>query len=527
MALGLLALSTGSSDADASLQPRTSLVSLELASLGTTGNGYQPSISADGRFVAFHDGLVVLVRDLRTRTTVIASRASGPDGAVGRSPWFTPYALVPSISADGRLVAFESAAENLDPDDGNGWSDIFVRDLVTANTTLASRASGPTGASANGFSHDASLSADGRLVAFESRASNLDPGDGERPDRFDATDVFVRELATGTTTLVSRASGPAGADGNKASTAPAISGDGRFVAFSSFASNLDPRDRNDLEDVYVRDMQTATTVLVNQGVRRNRDGIGLGLAGFPAISADGHVVAFPFDGQVFVRNLAAGTTRLVTAGANSSSESPSLSRSGRYVAFSSYATNLQPYFTGRFPDVFVRDLKSRRTVLASRAANRFGTPGNGGAHDPSISADGRLVAFEARASNLHPRDRDRSGDIFMRDLGTMPLGAPPSASCGGRRATVVVLPESWYAGTRNPWPLGGTDADDVIVGSRGRDRLSGGPGRDRICGRGGPDSIRSADGSPDGVNCGPGSDSVLADRLDRLSRCERRIRVRR
>ena len=120
MALGLLALSPGSSDADAATQARTSLVSLDLGSLGTTGNGYQPSISADGRFVAYQDGLVVLVRDLRTRTTVIASRASGPDGAVGRSPSFNPYALAPSISADGRLVAFESAAQNLDPDDGNG-----------------------------------------------------------------------------------------------------------------------------------------------------------------------------------------------------------------------------------------------------------------------------------------------------------------------------------------------------------------------------------------------------------------------
>lgn len=543
VALALLTLSAWPVDTRAATQPSTSLVSTDLVSPQTTGRGYAPDISADGRFVAFQDGFVVLVRDLQTGTTVLASRASGPNGAEGRQPNFFPSPPPPSISADGRFVAFGSFGSNLDADDSNGLGDVFVRDLLTDATMLASRASGHRGAASNGYSQSPSISADGRLVAFESRASNLDPSDTDPPGSAEGADIFVRDLETGATTLVSRASGPAGADGNNGSTSPAISGDGRFVAFNSLASNLDPRDDNDVDDVYVRDIQAATTAVVSRDLGRIRRVAGLYAP--PSLSFGGEFVAFELQGRIFVRNLATGTTRLASAGANSLSMSPSLSGDGRYVAFSSYAANLQPYLTARFPDIFVRDMGSRRTVLASRAANRFGTPANGGTHDPSISADGRFVAFEARASNLHPQDRDRSGDVFVRDLGSAPFDAQASASCGGRRATLIVLPGSWYHGTRKPWPFAGTDAPDVVVGSPtgdqlaggsgrdricgrgGRDRLGGGPGRDRISGGAGADTIRTADGSPDGVDCGPGRDSVVADRLDRLRGCERRVGVRR
>jgi Ca2+-binding RTX toxin-like protein len=154
-------------------------------------------------------------------------------------------------------------------------------------------------------------------------------------------------------------------------------------------------------------------------------------------------------------------------------------------------------------------------VLASRAANRFGTPASGGALAPSIARDGRLVVFEARASNLHPDDRDRSGDIFLRDLGPDPFGARVRAGCLGRRANAIVLP-------RSSSPFEGTDHADVVVGSSGRDRLSGGPGRDRLCGRGGRDLIRSRDGRRDRVDCGPGRDRVVADERDRVRGCELR-----
>ena len=537
MLLAAVALSTTSLVGHASAGPTTTLVSLPLGSPDTAGNGYAPDLSADGRFVAFHDGFVVLVRDLQTGETVLASRASGPNGMEGRQPSFAPYASAPSISADGRLVAFVSA-QSLDPDASNEFSDVFVRDLVTHSTTLVSRAAGDDGPATDSFSVAPSISADGRFVAFESRASNLDHRDSERPGDFETTDVFLRDLETGTTTLVSRASGEAGVDGNNASISPAISGDGRFVVFNSLASNLHPSDRDELEDVYVRDMHTGETILVNRGITPVRGGIGV--TGSPSISLDGQVVAFTLDDRVFVRNLQTATAKLVSVGADSSSMSPALSGDGRYVAFSSYASTLQPYHTAPFPDIFVRDMKRRRTILASRAANVFGTPGNGGSHDPSISADGRVVVFEARASNLHPQDRDRSGDIFVRDLGPGAFRARASASCGGRRATVIVLPRSWSHGTRKPWPFRGTAGPDVVVGSRGSDRLAAGSGPDRICGRGGRDRldggsgpdritggpgrdiIRSRDNSSDSVDCGPGRDRVVADSIDRLRRCERR-----
>jgi Tol biopolymer transport system component len=542
-ALLALSLSVPRAESRTSSQGQTFLISREGEPPGTTGRGYAPVISADGRFVAYGDGSAVLVRDLRAGTTVVASRASGSDGAVGDQRFGGYYPPPPSISADGRFVAFASAAQNLVSDDGS-QADVFVRDLLTDTTIFASRASGIDGAPANGWSGSPSISADGRFVAFSSSATNLDPADaeGEPPPSvgIEGSDVFVRDLLTGTTMLVSRASGPAGAHGNGPSIWPSISADGRFVAFQSDATNLHAGDADRWSDIYVRDLQTATTIFVGRGpIESRRKGLLEG-AGAPSIASDGQSVAFstfvhfhdkrgPYSKEVvFVRDLQKQTTSRVADGT-----SPSLSATGRYVAFSSYASDLQPYLTAPFPDVFVHDLQAHRTTLASRAANRFGTPGSGGAHHPSVSADGRYAVFESRASNMHPQDPDRSGDIYLRDLGPRPFEEPPAAFCGGRRATVIVLPGSLS------WRFGGTAARDVVAGSRASDRIAGGLGRDRICGQGGvdrlvggpgrdringgtaPDIVKSADNSPDRVDCGPGRDRAIVDPLDRVRRCER------
>jgi Tol biopolymer transport system component len=537
----LLSLSVALAESRASTKAKTILISRVGEPPGTTGRGYSPAISADGRVVAYSDGSVVLARDLRSATTVVASRASGPEGAVGDQP-FGGYTLPPSVSADGRFVAFTSAAQNLVPDDGS-YADVFVRDLLTNTTILASRASGIDGVPANYWSGFPSISADGRFVAFTSSATNLDPADAEREPApsvgiDEGMDVFVRDLVTGTTTLVSRASGPAGADGNRLSGSPSISADGRLVAFQSYATNLAPGDADLRSDIYVRDLQTATTIFVGRGpIESRRKGM-LEDGGAPSISSDGQSVAFStlvhFDVKpveywkyvVFVRDLLKQTTTRVADGT-----SPSLSASGRYVVFSSSGSNLQPFLTAPFPNVFVHDFRTHRTTLASRAYGPVGTPGNGGAHHPSISADGRYVVFESRASNMHPQDPDRSGDIYLRDLGPPPFEEPPAASCAGRRATIIVLPGS-------SWGFGGTAAQDVVVGSRGSDRIAGGLGRDRICGRGGRDRlvggpardhinggaaadvVKSADNSPDRVDCGPGRDRAIVDPLDRVRRCE-------
>jgi Ca2+-binding RTX toxin-like protein len=146
-------------------------------------------------------------------------------------------------------VAFTSFASNLHPDDGDTTGDVFVRDLQANTTTLASRAAGPAGAKGNQSSAEPAISADGRFVAFRSWASNLHPDDGDT-----IQDVFVRDLQANTTTLASRAAGPAGAKGNDRSVDPAISADGRFLAFVSGASNLHPDDGDGRLDVFRRDL---------------------------------------------------------------------------------------------------------------------------------------------------------------------------------------------------------------------------------------------------------------------------------
>jgi Tol biopolymer transport system component len=355
----------------------------------------------------------------------LVSRATGAAGAKSNGLSWTP-----SISADGRLIAFQSEASNLHPDDPDDGRDVFVRDLEANTTELVSRAAGATGVKANGESDPPAISADGRFVAFASGASNL------HPDDTDATwDIFVRDLETDTVTLASRATGAAGAKSNGDAGYAAISADGRYVAFSSEATNLDPGDTDSTDDVYVRDLQTSTTTLVSRatGAAGTK---GDGYSYEPALSADGARVAFisqatnlhPDDGDgnpsVFVRDLRTSTTTLASrasgvAGANADGGSlrPDISADGRVVAFMSQSDNLDPGDDGdRDQDVFVRDLEAHTTTLVSRADGAAGASADDYSAEPVLSADGRLVAFESEGENLHPDDTDGRYDVFVRDV---------------------------------------------------------------------------------------------------------------
>src|SRR4028119_1809444 len=159
------------------------------------------------------------------------------------------YSSSPSISADGRFVAFYSRASNIVPGDTNSTRDIFVRDTLTNTTTRVSVDSAGNQENGTSFFYAPSISADGRFVAFYSEASNLVLGDTNN-----TFDIFVRDRLTNTTTRVSVDS--AGNQGNSRSTSPSISADGRFVAFSSFASNIVPGDTNRDSDIFVRDRLT-------------------------------------------------------------------------------------------------------------------------------------------------------------------------------------------------------------------------------------------------------------------------------
>lgn len=360
----------------------TELVS-RASGLGPKGNGNSryPTVSSDGRFVAYTSESTNLdpadtttrgdtyVRDLQTGATILADRATGANGVKGNGDGFDGMAM----SADGRYVAWTTYSNNLDPADTDGdVTDVYVRDLVTNTTTLVDRATGTPGAKANTGSRNPEPSADGRYVAFDSLATNLSPDD---PDT--TQDIYVRDLQANTTTLVSRATGASGAKGNGASTQPSISDDGRYVAFNSAATNLSPDDADSTNDVYVRDLQTSTTYLASRAT---------GAAG-----AKGNAISF-FN---LDRNL---------------------SGDGRYVSFISNATNLDPADTESFPDMYVRDLQTNTTILASRANGPTGAQANFAAQSPTISTDGRYAAFMSGSTNLNPDDTDTKGDLYVRDL---------------------------------------------------------------------------------------------------------------
>jgi Tol biopolymer transport system component len=338
---------------------------VSVASGGAQGNGdsWEPSISADARYVAFSsdatnlvagdtNGYVdVFVHDRATNQTTRVSLAAG--GGQGNGDCRTPC-----ISADGRYVAFSSEATNLVSGDTNGYADVFVRDRFTGTTQRVSVASG--GAQANGMSQYTVISADGRCVAFQSAASNLVAGDTNGVD-----DIFVHDRALGTTERVSVSD--AGGEGNRISEDPAISGDGRFVAFKSYASNLIPHDTNVRCDVFVRDRLAGSTERVSvssYGTEADMDSLE------PAISPDGQFVAFASlagnlvandqngRSDIFCKDRTGGTTRRVTMGVvgtqpNDHSWGPAVCTGGELVAFRSEADNLVYFDINARTDVFV------------------------------------------------------------------------------------------------------------------------------------------------------------------------------
>ena len=413
----------------------TQLVSVSSSGAQGINYNYFASFSADGRFVAFMSdstNLVpgdtngcadVFVRDRQLGTTERVSVSSSGTQADGFSGW-------PSVSADGRYVAFESSATNLVSWDTNGQGDVFVRDRQLGTTDLVSIGVG--GFQGNGYSgYHAKISADGLHVAFTSIATNLVPGDGNG-----VADVFVRDIQSGTTERVSQSSagvegnGDSGLVGFSFSGNVSISEDGRYIAFGSYASNLvlAPPDTNGHADVFVRDRAGPTTGIASvdsNGVQGNGDSYG------PSITPYGTNLAFesaatnlvPGDTNgfvdIFVRNLFALSTERVSVDAsgvqaNGDSHDAAISPDARYVAFASYATNLVPGDTNGFCDIFLRD----RWIPVS--TERMNVDWRGGqasheSHAPSISADNRFVLFHSWASNFVPGDTNLVWDVYLRD----------------------------------------------------------------------------------------------------------------
>lgn len=311
------------------------------------------------------------------------------------------------LSADGRWIAFESYAR-LAPADTDNRRDVYVLDRTSGRVTLESVTGG--GQALAGDSRHPRLSGDGRYLVFETTISEADG----RPS---GTEIVFRDRMQNTTRPVSV--GASGSGSEAWSRAPAISEDGRVVVFASSAVDLVAgRDENGGgEDVYLFELGTGATRRISVDVNGRQPADGASFA--PSISGDGRYVAFTsnatLDGRnarspggraiasIYVRDLRLGLTERVSAGVegsppNGSSSDPSISRDGRYVAFVSEATNLVAGDRNPSADVLLRDRPRGVTVLISRGTD--GGPANGPSAHPAVSADGRLVAFQSQASNM-------------------------------------------------------------------------------------------------------------------------------
>lgn len=348
-------------------------------------------------------------------TTTLASVGVG--GAAADDHSYTPV-----ISANGRYVVFQSAASNLVPGDTNACADIFVRDMVTGTTTRVSVAS--DGTEANGHSHNPSVSSDGRYIAFSSDATNLDGGDGNG-----VRDVFLHDTVTGSTSLVSIDS--LGGLGNFGSDGPSISADGRYVAFHSLATTLSLSETNGVNDIFIRDTQMGLTTRVSvasDGSEANNESM------YASISSDGRYVAFissasnlvagdtnaTFD--AFVKDIQTGLVTRVSVASDGtegngsvsvSNPDISISADGRYVVYTSNATNMVADDNNGTADVFVYDLVTSTTTRVSVASD--GAEANAVSVNPSISSDGRSVAFISSADNLVPGLAGNQPRAFVHD----------------------------------------------------------------------------------------------------------------
>jgi Tol biopolymer transport system component len=341
-----------------------------------------------------------------------------------------------AVSGNGRFVAFESDATNLSGADGPE-GDIFLYDHKRRKVALISRKSN-NGPGANGDSENPSISANGRFITYHSNADNLSGVDTDG-----VRDVFVYDRKERKTSLVSRRSNN-GAGGDAASTGPAISADGRYVVFESSAGNLSGASVA-AQNVFVHDRKRRKTELIS---RRSHKGTGADAPSSTAsISGNGRFVSFRSSAtnlsgasvalqNVFVHDRKKATVRLVSResgkgpGGDATSNVSDISADGRYIAFQSDATNLSAADDALADDVFLYDRKTLKVRLLSREAGN-GPGGDDRSFQPSISADGRFVAFRTRADNLSVDDDNDVDDVMAMDVKNKTLRLVSRASNNG------------------------------------------------------------------------------------------------
>jgi Tol biopolymer transport system component len=439
-------------------------VRVSMASDGTEGNldavPDTPGVSNDGRYIAFTSrafNLIpnnfdtngfqdVFLRDNLNRSLVMVSVSLGGGPANGASGQ-------PSVSGDGRYVAFSSTATNLVATVvPAGVRQIYVRDMTGDGVTppqtyLVSRATGATGLIADDECRNPKISNDGIFIAFESKSNLLDGVNGGGDDNETPTalfDVYRRKWIDGTSTfpteLISiRSTFAMGANekGNSSSTNPSISADGRYVAFDSGSSNLvdvnqdGAPDNNGTTDVFVRDCQTNRTVRCSVEFA-GHDPLLVSQSGAPAISLDGQLVCFrSLSGalhataqeqgtpNIFVRswNVAVPFTEVLSvhssgATGGASCNRPTISGDGSKIAWQSGSSALVNGDSNSAEDIFLRDRVSQSTSRES--VQTFGGQLDGLSNAAIYSPDGRYIIFWSKATNVVDDDDNGAADIFMR-----------------------------------------------------------------------------------------------------------------
>lgn len=395
-----------------------------------------PSISSDGRFVAFESDATNLVADDTNNVTDVfvadvqygnIERISlGLSGVEANGASTNPV-----ISGNGRYVAFESFASNLVSGDTNRVIDIFVYDRQTASTTRVSVSSSASQATSHSFSP--SISENGQVIAFYSLATNLVDNDTNR-----AIDVFIHDTLSGSTERISVDS--SGNQANMASWQPRISTSGQFVVFSSTASNLVVGDTNSAQDIFLYNRQDSSVMLISNADDGQPSN---GISGYAAVSGDGDVVVFESDATNLVANDNNGTTdifvfdkrqgslsRVSRSVSDSDTDGPSyqptISHDGRFVSFYTYASNLVAGDSNQFEDVFVYDRQTGIMELLTKTMDR--QEANSSSFNPSLNADGRYVALFSFASNLSTPDTNNVDDVFLFDRGV--INTAPIANAG-------------------------------------------------------------------------------------------------
>lgn len=370
-----------------------------------------------GFFIGLPMQFTAAACDPNASITHISTALDGSDG--------NGMAVFPSISPNGRYVAYVSDSSNLVAGDNNSQHDVFMYDRITCLTVRISVTSGGNEGNGGARLTFPSLSSDGHYVAFVSEASNLVEGDSNRK-----ADVFVHDLQSGQTLLVSRASD--GTQGNGEAVHALISGDGRYVMFDSFATNLVSGDVNNKPDVFLRDLQSGETRRISSASNGDESN-GDSSLGKDMISADGQTLLLASNAtnlaandlnlhyDVFLHDLQSGQTGLAAlapggAQVNPNIEDGAISDSGQMIAFASTASNLVSGDNNNQRDIFVLE---RQTGQISRVSvSSLLAESNGKSYSTDLSANGRYVTFLSAASNLVADDSNTKADAFLHDLQT-------------------------------------------------------------------------------------------------------------